>query len=83
MTKKKIGFPQESFSILKPSRKEKIEMITRPIMIATFGALLLLNTLLIGWTISNFDLFTKCIKYPEAVRELQIEVRIVSPNANQ
>lgn len=28
------------------------------------------------WTMFNFDVLVKAIKYPEAVRELKIEVRV-------
>lgn len=45
--------------------------------IAAFsGAIGLIVLAFLSWTIFNFDVLAKAIKYPEAVREMKIEVRV-------
>lgn len=69
----------------KEQRKEKLSETKnnlKPILQAIFGAIILLNTALIIWIVANFDVFSKAVRYPEAIRELQIEIKIISPTAN-
>lgn len=45
-------------------------------MTALGGAIGLVVIAFLIWTSLNFDVLVKAIKYPEAVRELKIEVRV-------
>lgn len=45
------------------------------------GALLLAACIVTFWIVANFDVVVKTVRYPEAVRELQVEVTLVSPLA--
>lgn len=45
-------------------------------MTAMAGAMGLIIVAFLIWTSLNFDVLVKAIKYPEAVRELKIEVRV-------
>lgn len=41
------------------------------------GMLLLLAVLAIFWTVANFDVVVKAVRYPEAVRAMKVNVEIM------
>lgn len=44
------------------------------------GAIVLTLAALIFWIFANFDVFVKAMRYPEAVRQLNIEIQVVQNN---
>lgn len=56
-------------------KSEKLQSIR--LMVS--GALLFAVCAFVFWSVINFDVLVKAIRYPEAVRELQVEVTLISP----
>lgn len=56
--------------------KEEIKSTAKTAGLMLTGAVTVLVGAFIMWSIMNFDVLTKAIKYPEAVRQMKIEVRV-------
>ena len=40
------------------------------------GAIVLILAAIIFWSTANFDVLLKAVKYPEAIRQMKIEVKV-------
>ena len=56
--------------------KKNIQESVKTAGIMAKGILLFVGVIVLAWTFVNFDILTKTIRYPEAVRELKIDVRV-------
>lgn len=56
--------------------KEEIKSTARTAGLMIAGAIIVMIGAFITWSIINFDVLTKAVKYPEAVRQMKIEIRV-------
>lgn len=56
--------------------KEKLQNTLEIVRFMATGALALILGIAIYWSIANADVVVKAIKYPEAIRQMKIQVTV-------
>jgi hypothetical protein len=56
--------------------RENIQKTLETAKLMATGAVILILAAIVFWSAANFDVLIKAVKYPEAIRQMKIEVRV-------